>query len=219
MPKPVWADFEGHYTAWRITRINKLKAILGEGWFKDKDVLELGCGYGHVGGELIKLGAKVTFAEGKKEYVDETQKRFPHSDVVILDNDTTWDLGWTWDLVIHWGLGYHLDNWKRDLTITCQHGKIISYETEVLDSKESAEVKVDETINNEPHKALHGVGTRPSCLAIENHIRSLGAKFTRHDDKDLNTEYFRYDWAAGWREGKWENGMRRFYIIYPKEDR
>jgi len=213
---PIWIDFQGHYTAWRITRINKLVSILGRDWFKDKDVLEAGAGYGHVGEEIMKLGARVTFAEGKPEYFQKITERLPNAEVVLLDNDTEWDLGWKWDLVIHWGLGYHLDNWKRDLTITCKHGKIISYETEVLDVQQGIEVKVPESW---AHGALHGVGTRPSPMLIETHLRDIGAKFTRHDDKDLNAEYFRYDWQPGYRQGKWEDGLRRFYIIYPKEEK
>ena len=131
--KQTWGWFKGHYIKWRETRINKLVSILGKDWFKGKTVLECACGLGHIGEEIMKLGAVVTFAEGREIFVRETKKRLPNAEVILLDQDTDWNLNRKFDLIIHWGLLYHLDNWKQDLANTVKHADIICFETVVMD--------------------------------------------------------------------------------------
>jgi len=209
--KQTWGWFKGHYIKWRETRINKLVSILGKDWFKGKTVLECACGLGHVGEELMnKYGAIVTFAEGRDIFVYETKKRLPSAEVIVLDNDSDWNLNRKFDLLIHWGLLYHTDNWKRDLENAVKHADIISLETVVYDIEGRKEIKIRE--GGHHHGATHGIGTRASVEAIESHLESLGTIFQRYDDKDLNAEYFQYDWKSTG-NGRHGDNTRRFWMI------
>lgn len=207
-------NFDGHFIAWRKTRINKLVSILGEGWFQGKTVLELGCGYGHIGKEIQQKGSLVTFVEGRKEYIEKIKENVGNSEIILLDQENEWNLERVFDLVIHWGVLYHLENWKKDLIISLRHGKIITLESEVVDSNDpNLEIKVTET-GWGGNGALHAVGTRPSVAAIEKCILDQNLIFKRYDDPDLNAEYHFYDWKGGTiAPNNWKSGMRRFWII------
>ena len=204
------AQFEGHYVAWRKTRIAKLISILGEAWFQGKTILEAGCGLGHVGEKLMELGARVTFADGRQIYLNEINKRMRFAETIYLDQDGAWDLRRKFDLIVHWGLLYHLKNWREDLESALKHSNLISLETEVMDFDGESELKIIET---HCHSGIHQIGTRPSCLMLENYIKKLGALFERYDDKDLNAEYFIYDWKPGICKDNYFDGLRRFYLI------
>ena len=202
--------FEGHFIPWRKSRINKLISILGLEWFQGKKILELGCGFGHVGHELIKLGCDVTFTEGRNQFINVIKKNNPDSNVYLVDNDENWMLGSRFDLIIHWGLLYHLKNWKQDLKNCLWHSSLICLETEVVDSEEDIEIEVKETNYD---GALNSVGVRPSVGNIEKFLQSLGCEITRYDDSDLNAAYMKYDWKAGSFPGQWKLGHRRFWMV------
>ena len=48
-------NFEGHYDLWRDKRVTKIISHYGPLFFKNKKVLELGAGYGHIGNYLSAL--------------------------------------------------------------------------------------------------------------------------------------------------------------------
>lgn len=199
-----------HFEPWRQARIAKLVSILGERWFSYKSILELGCGFGHVGKALQKYGARVTFAEGRPEYIPYIREGNEDADIYLLDNDKEWHIGGRFDLVLHWGLLYHLSNWKRDLSNCLKHSSLISLETEVVDSDQDIEIEVHETNYD---GALNNIGIRPSVANIEHYIGGLGCRMKRYDDSDLNAAYMVYDWPAGSFPGQWNLGHGRFWMI------
>lgn len=204
MKHNVSGNFEGHYIKWREARINKLVEIFGINWFKGKEILELACGYGHNGRKLREMGAIVTQTEGDEEYAKV-------SGALVLDQDKPWDLGKVFDMVIHWGVLYHLDDWRRDLRTAIKHGKIIALESEVLNSDDpAAEEKLGEGWYD---GALNATATKMSAAAVEKVITEEGATFERYDDSNLNVEYHRYNWQVGDFDGKWASALRRFWII------
>ncbi len=202
--------FTHHYNNWRQTRINKVRQILGADFAKGKTILELACGHGHTGLQLAGEGATVTFAEGRPEHIEALLAKAPDADVIQLDQDKSWDLGRKFDLVIHWGVLYHLDNWKEDLRCTLNHSDLVCMETEVADSSDPKfEIKQSEEGTDQ---ALNGTGSHPSPAMIEEYLTSLGATFVRYDDSDINSLFHHYDWPV--RETKqWKPGQRRFWMI------
>jgi 2-polyprenyl-3-methyl-5-hydroxy-6-metoxy-1,4-benzoquinol methylase len=218
--------FKGHHIEWNKIRINKLISILGINWFKDKEILELGCGYGDIGFELKKLGAIVTFAEGQESQIPQISLRANESDIYIIDQDTEWNISKKFDLVIHWGVSYHLDKWKRDLCISLLHTKnILSFETEVLDSPDiNLEIK-----NKEGwfEAAMNTIGTHPSVAHIEKTFKDMNVIFKRYDDIDLNCKHltagwtYLYDWKEGEKQEKhgadFIHGLRRFWMVTKNE--
>ncbi len=217
--------FKGHYVSWRKNRIKKLIQIMGRDWFIGKFILELGCGLGYVGIELKSLGAKVSFAEGQEAYIPQLVKNIRDSDVYLLDQDKEWNLNKRFDLIIHWGVSYHLDNWKQDLKSTMNHTNILSFETEVLDSDDiTKEIKIKE--DGWPEGAVNRVGTRVSVASIENFFDELGLEYVRYDDWSLNSKSdygwsYVYDWKKGACESEFEDqfydGLRRFWMVYRNE--
>ena len=204
-------NFSGHYSDWRHKRIKKLISILGgEAWFKGKTILELGCGYGHIGRYLQTLGATVTFAEGRLEHLEKV-KRFSRDGtcVVHLDNEQDWSFPEAFDLIIHWGLLYHLKSWKEDLHRTLKNGKIVCLDTVVYDDEndyvyERQEVGYDQ--------ALGGVGSNPTPTAIENILSQAGVTYTRYDCESIDSNIHEYSWAPGTRK-RWHCALRRFWLI------
>jgi len=202
-----------HYNGWRQVRIKKLVSILGEDWFKGKKILEVACGWGHIGQSLAQKGAIITFTtchEGDvpkiKEYND------TDANIFIIDHENKWKLDIEFDLVIHWGLLYHLDKWEQDLDIAISHTKeYLCLESEVSDSLDPHfEIKVEERW---PNGSFHNLGTRPSPSNIERVLEKNGMKFTRYDDTDLNVAYHKYNWRHGTIPNSWgTGGYRRFWM-------
>ena len=84
--------FSGHYDAWQKSRIDKIISIIGQEFFKDKTMLELGCGHGYIGKYFQDIGADVTFAEGRPEHIDSIKLRMPDAKTVLLNQENNWDL-------------------------------------------------------------------------------------------------------------------------------
>lgn len=203
--------FDGTYEKWRETRITKIISIFGKDFFKGKSILELGAGYGDTGRYFQTLGSSVTIAEGRPEHVEQIRALTNDADVIVLNQENPWDLGKKFDVIIHWGVLYHLDNWKRDLEITIRHSDIIFLESEVCDSDDpTVEVKLNEPNNYD--QALQGTGTRPSAAMVEKCITDAGATFTRYDDSDINAYDHKYDWPVLNTKNA-PGGQRRFWII------
>ena len=84
--------------------------IFGADFFKDKTILELGCGMGQIGDHFKHLGATVTFAEGRECFANEMRKLFPTNEIHVLDQENEWTFDKKYDIIIHLGVLYHLDN-------------------------------------------------------------------------------------------------------------
>ena len=145
----------------------------GEYWYKDKNILELGCGHGHVGKKLMDLGANVTFAEGRCEWEEKIREvAGKNIEFICLDNDQQWNLERKFDLIVHWGLHYHLQNWERDLSISAFHADYISLEGNIVGGDDPEVI----TIRKEsgPDQAIHGSGVYPTRSGMEKHLETLG---------------------------------------------
>tara|TARA_B100000131_G_scaffold316994_1_gene358151 strand:+ start:264 stop:1352 length:1089 start_codon:yes stop_codon:yes gene_type:complete len=216
-PRFTNTDFtEGSYPLWRKNRIKKLIEIVGgEDWFKGKSVLELACGFGHIGAELKKLGADVTFAEGRTEYAEYIKEQAEDSTIIFIDQDKPWELDTTFDLIIHWGVLYHLTNWERDLTTALKFGKQVCLETEVLDSPDDHAVTQRSEVGWD--QAMHGMGTFPSAAYVERILAENGASFVRYDDEELDSDYHKYSWQPSTSDdpAEYKKGLRRFWMISP----
>lgn len=202
--------FKDHYVKWRENRIAKILKIFSENFFQNKTILELAAGHGHVGESFLKLGSRVTFAEGRQEHIKQLKEKFPESEIIHLNQDEVWNLDKKFDIVIHWGVLYHLNNWQQDLSSALAHANLIFLESEVSDSDDPAfDQKVSESGYDQ---AINQTGSRPSANFIEKIILEAGGKFTRYDDNELNSDFHSYDWKVE-NTKSWRSGLRRFWII------
>lgn len=212
-------NFLGHYDKWRDVRIRKIIKELGEDFFRGKSLLELGCGYGHIGKYFIdNFDCDVTFAEGRIDHVNLLKKETSY-EVICLNQEKEYTLDKKYDIIIHWGVLYHLDNWKQDLKCAISHLNSNGYlflETEVCDSDdENFEVKIKERSHNYD-QSMSGIGSRPSAPMIENVLVENGLQFSRYDDDDISPETFKgYPHVYNWKvenTGRTKPGLRRFWI-------
>lgn len=202
--------FTGHYKHWQQTRIEKIVSIFGKEFFNSKTILELACGHGDIGKYFQSIGAIVTFADGRQEHLNKIKKSDPLATTILLDQDNEWDLKTKFDIIIHWGVLYHLNNWKQDLQCAIKHSDLIFLETESCDSDNpDFELKLTESGYDQ---ALNGTGTRPSAAMIETYLSLLGVEYQRYDDSDLNSSFHKYDWKVN-NTNKLRGGHRRFWII------
>ncbi len=213
--EPQRKHFSGHYEFWRIKRIKAIVDYYGEDWFKDKKILELGCGYGDIGLVFRSLGSEVVFAEGRPAHVDYLRRRFPQNRIYLMNCENEWPFAAEehFDLILHMGLLYHLDNifFVLDHCLECSDNIVL--ETEVSDSDdENYVLKIDEK-KTAYDQSLIGHGSRPSAEYIEKHIRQYGNwAFERITDSRCNAAFHRYDWIVK-NTGKWESGLRRFWFL------
>jgi trans-aconitate methyltransferase len=206
-------DWGPQYANWTIVRTRKLRTILGDDWFRGKTILDVGCGHGNNGKRLWELGAKVTFTDGRKQYVEKLQRE--GFDAFVMDNDKPWTVSGPFDLIVHWGLLYHLDNWKQDLRCAVERAPLICLETTIASSSsvlyEQKTIETEENAQND--NALNGTGTVLSALHVESCLTSLGCTFARYDDEDLDkAARHRYSWKESEVEGH-IYGQRRFWFI------
>ncbi len=195
---------------WNRKRLNKLVSILGAGWFPNKRILEVGCGHGQIGMELAeRYGSDVTFTDGRSLHIDRIrEKGFP---AFVMDQDLPWTIGGQFDLIIHFGVLYHLDNWKQDIRCALTYAPLVCLETEIWGTDyPHFEHKKYETDTYD--QAVNRIGTVMSAQCFEDVLTGLGANFTRYDDEDLDSGTMRYSWK-GKQTPEFTTGQRRFWMI------
>lgn len=206
--------FSGHYEYWRAKRIVAIVEEYGEGWFKGKKILELGCGYGDIGYVLSTLGAEVVYAEGRKEHCDYLRERFSDSRVyqVNLENEWPFAKDEKFDMILHLGLLYHLQDYHFSLKKCSEHTDNLVLETEVCDSDEDFVLRIEEN-KDQYDQSLIAAGSRPSALHVENILSAYGYKnITRIRDARCNANFHTYDWNVT-NTRDWKSGMRRFWFV------
>lgn len=216
------SNFSGHYDDWRSKRITKIENIFGKQFFKEKTILELACGYGDIGKHFCEnLKSTVTFAEGREEHLKNIREKNPDSEIVLLNQENEWNLNKKFDVVIHFGVLYHLDNWRQDLKCTMNHSDIIILESEIADTfNEDAEYKYQDPVGLDQALSESRTATRPSAQLVEKEIVKNGGTFTRYDDSELNSGMHIYDWIVSGEADKVSTynrdtgiGKRRFWVI------
>jgi hypothetical protein len=206
-------EFFWYYAEWRARRLAFILRHYGVDYFLGKSVLELGAGYGDIGNTFATLGGKVTCMEGRKRNVQMIRKRFPYLTAIHADLNEDSSLPETnFQIVVHMGLLYHLRDHVASLRQACAYAeKDLILETEVSDSDDPNFVQSVKEDSGWYDQALDGKGIRPSSANVELVLKQEGFEFTRFDDPFLNAEIHRYDWSVT-NSGKWESGLRRFWL-------
>lgn len=184
---------------WNRKRLSKILSIFGEDWFRDKKVLEVACGRGFFGRELSKLGAIVTFTDARQLFVDALV--YDGYTALVMDQDQDWNLTSTFDLVIHFGVLYHLDDWKKDLKFSIATAPIVLLESEVVDKiNPTYEKKVQE--EDEYDQAFNRTATKFSDCHVEEYLKELGVHVENQSDTSIDCcPHFIYSWEHGQEEG------------------
>lgn len=205
-------NFIGHYDEWRTKRINKIISFYGREFFRNKTLLEVGCGYGEIGACFFKLGALVTCSDARAEHLLVLKERYPKIQTIYADLDNEWPFRKKFDIVIHMGVLYHLKNIDYSLKNSCNAAQYLILETEVCDSFDPY-MKIS-MVEEGYDQAFNGVGFRPSPRYVERVLSENSMMYIRSND-NLNASIHGYDWPL-LGSGAWRMGERRFWFCYKK---
>ena len=176
------------YKEWRRVRIKKLLNIYN---VKNKKILELGAATGATGKILSKYGANVTISDARAFLLEKIKSK-NLTKIIINNDEDNWSKVFKnnerFDLIVHWGLLYHLYNWKADLKECLKLADYICLETIILKVTErggrdgSGEV----VFEYGQDQSANFIAKIPSQESIEKYLKSQGCIFKRFDDKDLD---------------------------------
>ena len=201
--------FADHYVQWRQKRIDTIVRHYGESFFAGKRVLELGCGYGDLGAEFVRLGADVTCSDARPEHLDVVRQRHPEVHTVVADLDREWPFEGRWDLVLHLGLLYHLRTPEPSIRWACAATGHLVLESEVCDSLDPRLILQTQEAGYD--QAHNGRGCRPSTGCVETILRECGVQYERLRDTGCNSGIHTYDWTE-LNTGAWRHGLRRMWF-------
>jgi 2-polyprenyl-3-methyl-5-hydroxy-6-metoxy-1,4-benzoquinol methylase len=190
--------FHEDYNLWRINRVKKMESVLGRDWFRGKKILELACGAANIGAYFQSLGAHVTVADARQDYLDLAKKKY-NLKTLYINQEEPWVLSEKYDLIIHFGVLYHLDNWCQDLRSAVSNTDMMFLESAVANTNDpNFEHKLKED-RSDGQNSYSGVATVVSADNIEKQLKELNCQFQRYDDIDLdmpNRRLYQYSWLV-----------------------
>lgn len=205
--------FDNHYVNWRNSRIEGIKKYIDLNFFKEKTMLEVGCGYADLGNMFSNFSCSVTSTDARKEHLDEVNRRYPHITTYILDCDKD-KITTKYDIILHWGVLYHLSNVEEHLKNVCEQTDYLLLETEVSDTLDKDTIfNVDESGYDQ---AFNNIGCRPSEQYVEKLLSEYNFYFKMIKDPIINSDYHIYDWDIS-ETKSWRNGLRRYWICWRKD--
>lgn len=187
--------FDGSYFEWNQKRIKNIVDFYGYKFFYFKKILDLGCGYGDLGGVLYRLGSDVTGVDARQEHLKIVNKKYTGIKTVQANLDAPWPFhGQKFDLILDLGLLCHLADYEAHLKAVCASTTHLVLETAVCDSDDPHKnISIDEE-KVVYDLAYSGKGCRPSAAAIERVLRDCGMNFKRIDNPKYNAADYSYDW-------------------------
>ena len=208
---PPKADcFSGHYTDWTIKRVRRIIQQFGADFFQGKRILDLGCGYGHVGSLFAHLGATVVYSDAREAYAEEVLKRDPSGTFVRADLDNEFPFEGQFDLILNVGVLYHLSNLDAFIERCCKATAYMVLETEVCNSTDPNLVLYTEEEGYD--QAFNAKGSRPSSAYVEAQLRQQGCLVEALKDDSCNSSFHRYDWTVD-ESTSFDHGLRRLWFV------
>jgi spore maturation protein CgeB/SAM-dependent methyltransferase len=189
--------FNGKYFDWNQKRVKEIVNHYGHKFMYQKRVLDLGCGYGDIGGVLYRLGSEVVAVDARQDHLKMVSKKFPGIRIVKADLDREWPFrGQVFDLILDMGLLCHLADYEKHLKTVCASTRHLVLETAVCDSDDPNKSLPSPENKGVYDLSINGVGCRPSPAAIERVLRECGMNFKRMDSNKFNSGNIVYDWQA-----------------------
>ncbi len=202
--------FDGHYNNWIKSRMNGTLKYIPTEYFKNKKILELGGGHGHIGNKFYELESDVTTSDARKEHIKIVNEKYPHLKTLIIDGDNLENIN-KYDIIIHWGLLYHLKEIEDHIQKLSDKCDILLLETEVCDSDDDSFY----ILTNEKgyDQAFNNIGIRPSPSYVEKILKKNGFEYKIINDSILNSSFHNYDWEIK-NTKSWRHGLRKFWICW-----
>ena len=170
---PSWHFENEVYIESRRTQLAVLFSGIIPQSFEGKSVLEIGCGHGHLGAELEKLGATVVSVDGREGNIHQLRKKFPNREAHVCDAcSPELEQYGPVDIVFAFGLLYHLPKPVEFLRACSKLADILLLETAVVDAKEPEIVWMKD--GKFYDQSIHQRGCRPSPSWVEEQLSSNG---------------------------------------------
>lgn len=202
--------FDGSYSDWNQKRLKAIIDHYGHQFFMHKKILDLGCGYGDLGGVLHRLGGDVTAVDAQQDHLKMISKKYAGVKTVKFDLDSAWPFyGKKFDLTLDLGLLCHLNGFYEHLKVVCATTSYLILETAVLDSNEPTCIIVPDQKTYEG--SFNGYSCRASAAAIEKALKEHGFSFKRADNTKLNSGPYTYDWQSK-NDGSYDIKKRRLWF-------
>jgi SAM-dependent methyltransferase len=146
--------------------------------FRNKRVIDVGCGIGRFCDFFLEQGCTVFCVDGREQNIQTLRQLYPSVQCAVVDLEKT-DLTTfgKFDIVFCYGFLYHLSNplgFIQNASKACSEFMIL--ETCITDAEEPILRLVDEDPENET-QALHGIGCRPSPSYVANCLKLSGFKY------------------------------------------
>lgn len=204
-------EFMGHYVDWRNKRLKAITDFYGASSFKNKTLLELGCGHAHIGKYFYDLGAEVTVCDARKEHIEKVKELYPELITYVFDANKEFPFDGIFDFIINMGLLYHLTDPLYNLKKSCESTTNLILETEVVDSKDFyTTIKVYE---NSSHydQSIRPYAIRISIACIEQLLDAYGFQFERVDDDRCDSGMHNYSWIPSDNK-QYRSGYRKMWF-------
>ncbi|MCB0168767.1 MAG: class I SAM-dependent methyltransferase [Anaerolineae bacterium] len=159
-----------------------------------KQVLDVGCGVGHLSQFFVERNCPVVCLDGRAENIASLHQRFPDlpAHVVDVERDPLSQFG-RFDIVFAYGLLYHLENplhALRNMASACQ--EMLLLETQICDHTLPIVRIEGETAAYS--QALHGLGCRPSPSYIVLALKQIGFPFIYAPLQPPQHPQFQFRW-------------------------
>ena len=167
-----------------MVRIWAILDRYGTDAFREKTVLEVGCGDGSIGNFFYYLGAHVTCSDAREEFLAEVRHRNEKIRTVQCDLNLAWPFpGEQFDFVLHMGVLYHLERPDCSIVQACQHGKHLILDCEVTNCAgaspnllpERGPDRSEDEIDDHAFEPVKG--SRPTPEYIEKYLAEGGMEF------------------------------------------
>lgn len=179
--------FDGKYFEWNQKRAKGIVDFYGYKFFYFKKILDLGAGYGDIGGVVYRLGADVTAVDARQEHLKILAKKFTGIKTVQANLDGNWPFyGQKFDMILDLGLLCHITDYEAHLKAVCASCTHLILETAVCDSNDPNKCVVVDEDRGTYDLSYSGKGCRPSAAAIERVLTACGMNFKRLDNNKFN---------------------------------
>lgn len=162
---------------------------------KGKQVLDVGCGVGHLAQFFVKQGSDVLCTDARPENIDRLRQLYPGLRAELYDVEQPLPAPWgTFDVVFCFGLVYHLENPVaaiRHLAAACRG--ILLMETIVCDSDKPVLLYEDESFKN-PNQSLRVLGCRPSPSFVAMILNRVGFPHVYGPRRVPDHQDFQFRW-------------------------
>lgn len=208
--------FDANYTEWTYKRIKFIMDHFGYPFFRNKKILDLGCGHGDVGASFYRLGADVTCVDIRDDNLQITTKKYQGIKTKRANLDREWPFDKV-DVIMDLGLLCHLFNYEAHLKNACRSTNILILETAVCDSDDPELCIMGSEDPHAKDKSFSGTSSRPTAAKIEKILINAGMNFKRMDTNKLNSKDHIYDWSVS-NSNNIDIGKRRLWIANKIKD-